>query len=106
MVGVIVSASVWGDLPHTEEAQHVINTVRVEVLLHMRQATAPPAASILMHIIPIVRRESPILLWISRCSSVSVKLEQVRLGPDVSTAFGHANGQISLQSNTHGLAVK
>jgi hypothetical protein len=34
--------SYLGDLPHAEETKDVVDTVCVEVLLHVRQAPAPP----------------------------------------------------------------
>lgn len=35
-----------GDLPHAEEAEHVIDTVGMEILLHVLEAPLPPRAAI------------------------------------------------------------
>lgn len=44
--------------------------VGVEVLIHMAKAALPPAAPIPVHFRPIVRRETPVLLGIARCTCV------------------------------------
>lgn len=35
-----------GDLPHAEEAEHVIDTVGMEILLHVLETPLPPRAAI------------------------------------------------------------
>ena len=48
-------------LPDTEEAEDMIHTVSVEIVLHLLEALPPPSEVILRHLVPVIRRESPVL---------------------------------------------
>mmetsp|Transcript_59783 Transcript_59783/g.140743 ORF Transcript_59783/g.140743 Transcript_59783/m.140743 type:complete len:628 (+) Transcript_59783:767-2650(+) len=94
-----------GDLPHAEEAEHVIDTVRMEVLLHVLQAPPPPAAPIPVHVVPVVGREAPVLLGVAWRASIAVELEEAWLSPHVLAASGDADGEIALDGHTLELCV-
>lgn len=72
-------------LPDTEETKNVIDTVGVEVLLHGTKPGTPPPKAVLLHLIPVVGRESPVLavggviVW--RRTSLLVHVEELWLKP-------------------------
>ena len=96
--------SVGRDFPYTEEAQHVVNTISIEILRHVLEATYPPATAVFYHLVPVVCRESPVLsvygevVW--RCSSLSVEVEVTRLLHDVTSVAVNANRNVTLEDNT------
>mmetsp|Transcript_34201 Transcript_34201/g.84091 ORF Transcript_34201/g.84091 Transcript_34201/m.84091 type:complete len:588 (+) Transcript_34201:776-2539(+) len=96
---VLPAPAVLGDLPHAEEAEDVVDAVRVEVLLHVREAPAPPRAPVAVHSVPVVGGESPVLLRVARRTAVLVQLEQLRLRPHVAAAARHPNREVSLERN-------
>ena len=61
----------------------MVDTVSVEVILHLCEAAAPPVVAVLGHLVPVVRREAPVLSAdrevVGRCTGRSVEVEQVRL---------------------------
>mmetsp|Transcript_64541 Transcript_64541/g.153950 ORF Transcript_64541/g.153950 Transcript_64541/m.153950 type:complete len:238 (-) Transcript_64541:1206-1919(-) len=82
----------------------MVDPVGVEVLLHVMEPPAPPPAPVLVHLIPVVGGEAPVLLRVARGASVAVQLEQVRLGPHVLGAARDADGEIALEC--HALALE
>mmetsp|Transcript_18343 Transcript_18343/g.46334 ORF Transcript_18343/g.46334 Transcript_18343/m.46334 type:complete len:556 (-) Transcript_18343:554-2221(-) len=93
--------AVAGDLPDAEEAQHVVDTVRVEVLRHVAQPPLPPLVVVGRHGLPRVRGEAPVLTLgvkdVGRRARGLVHAEEVRLNPGVHAALVHANGQVALE---------
>ena len=49
------------NLPDTEEAEYVVNTISIKVLRHILEAVYPPLTAVLNHLIPVVSREAPVL---------------------------------------------
>ena len=49
------------NLPNAEEAQDVVDTIGIEILGHLHEASLPPRIAIFGHLRPIVGREAPIL---------------------------------------------
>mmetsp|Transcript_36709 Transcript_36709/g.86139 ORF Transcript_36709/g.86139 Transcript_36709/m.86139 type:complete len:248 (+) Transcript_36709:384-1127(+) len=105
-VGVVAPpVAVLGDLPHAEEAEHVVDAVGVKVLLHVREPAPPPRAPVLVHRVPVVGREAPVLLGVAGGAAVLVQLEQVRLGPHVGGTPRDPDGEVALQGNSIGCRV-
>ena len=74
------------DFPDTEKAQHMVDAVGIEILLHFAEAAHPPLAAVTEHLVPVVGRESPVLPVSSKligwCSCLSVQVEVFRFCPD------------------------
>ena len=92
------------DFPDAEEAQHVVNSVGVEILSHLLEAANPPLVAIFGHLVPVVGGESPVLpilrevIW--WCSCLSVEIKQVRLCPCFHAVSGDADGDVALDDDT------
>ena len=71
------------DFPHPEKAQNVIDAVGMEVLLHVLKAATPPAAPILVHLAPVVRRKPPVLLRVAWRTCILVEFEEVGFRPHI-----------------------
>ena len=78
----VAEQSVYGccrNFPDAEEAQHVVDAVCVEVLLHILEAANPPLAAVGYHLVPVVCGEAPVLsahrevIW--RSTGLSVEVE-------------------------------
>ena len=94
----------YGDLPDTEEAQHVVDTVGIEIFGHLTEAAHPPRTAVLQHLVPVVGGEAPVLT-ISRerigwRSSLTVQVEVFRFYPGLHTITADADGDVALQDDT------
>ncbi len=49
------------DLPDAEEAKDMVYAISREVFLHLAETLEPPAETILLHLVPVVGREAPVL---------------------------------------------
>ena len=77
--------TVDGHLPDAEEAQHVVYSVGVEVFGHLLEAPDPPAIARLMHGLPVVGGEAPVLTVfgevVGRRAGRTLEVEQLGLRP-------------------------
>mmetsp|Transcript_25745 Transcript_25745/g.37789 ORF Transcript_25745/g.37789 Transcript_25745/m.37789 type:complete len:225 (-) Transcript_25745:1634-2308(-) len=104
--GLISSArAVFWNFPHPEEAQDVVDAISVKILLHVLQPPAPPVAAILVHLVPVVGREPPVLLGITGRTCILVQFENVGLGPHILRAARDPDGQVALDRNSKRLAI-
>ena len=92
------------NFPDAEEAQHMIDTVGIEELRHLTEATYPPLATVLQHLVPVIGWEAPVLTigreWIGRCTSLTVEVEVLWFYPSLYTVARDTNGDITLQDDT------
>ncbi len=69
-------------LPYSEETKHVVDAVGVEVLSHLAETCLPPGKTVLVHLLPVVGRESPVLSEhreiIGRSTGLAIHVEQTR----------------------------
>ncbi len=90
-----------GNLPYAEEAQHVIDAVGVEVLCHLGEASHPPGAAVLEHLVPVVGGEAPVLAvggkGVGRGSGLAVEVEVAGLNPSLHAVAAHADGDVALE---------
>ena len=99
------------NLPYTEEAQHVVDTISIKELRHILESTCPPLTVVFQHLIPVVGRESPVLTIhreIVRWSScLSVEVEVLRLCPYITSKTVYTDRNITLQDDSlgHGMLV-
>ena len=88
-------------LPDAEEAQNVVYTIGVEVLCHLAEAAHPPRIAILLHHIPVVGREAPVLPVdrevIGWGTCLTVHVEVVWLFPSLHAATIDADRDVALQ---------
>ena len=88
-------------LPDAEEAQHVVDAQRVEVLLHVAQSLTEQVVHLL--VFPVIGREAPVLSvhreGIGGRSCLHVEMEELRTGRGFCTLTVHANGQVTLQDD-------
>ena len=93
----------YGNLPYTEEPQHMVYTIGIEIARHILESPFPPQTSILEHLIPVVGWKAPVLpvhresVW--RCASLSVEVEIFGFGPHVTSLAVHADGDIALEDD-------
>lgn len=92
-----------GNLPDTEETEHMVDTVGVEETGHALEATHPPLASVAEHLLPVVGGESPVLPVdgevVGGRTSLAVEVEVAGLHPYVTTIAADANGDIALEDH-------
>ena len=92
-----------GDLPDAEEAQHVVDTVGIEILRHLPETAHPPGAAVSQHLVPVVGGETPVLSVgrevIRRRTSLTVQVEVLRLHPSLHTVTADADGDVALQDH-------
>mmetsp|Transcript_17129 Transcript_17129/g.28170 ORF Transcript_17129/g.28170 Transcript_17129/m.28170 type:complete len:317 (+) Transcript_17129:1725-2675(+) len=99
---------IW-DGPHTEEANDMVDAEGMEVLGHVLHAVPPPRVAVSSHMLPVVRRQLPVLapeatgVW--RRTSLGVEEEVLRVDPSVHRVFVDTNGEVALQANLAGLGV-
>ncbi len=90
-------------LPDTEESQHVVYAVGIEILVHVLEASHPPLAAVLEHGIPVICREAPVLsvdrevIW--RCSRLVAAVEVLRFLPHITAVGMHADRYVALQND-------
>ena len=94
--------AVCRNVPYTEETEHVVDAVSVEILSHIAESAHPPLASVSKHTVPVVRRESPVLsvgsesIWWRTC--LSVKVEVVRFEPHVASCTVDTDRYVTLEN--------
>ena len=96
-------------LPYTEEAQDMVNTICIEIVLHLRETTTPPLVVVLCHHIPVVRWESPVLTRdreiIRRSTCRGVQVEQLRVGISIHRVRRYTNRYIALHCNAQTMRI-
>ncbi len=96
------------NLPYSEEAQNMVDTVGIEVFRHFAEALFPPREAVAVHLLPVIGGEAPGLAEdrevIGRCSGLAVHIEQAGVHPGVDTGTRDAYGYIAL--NGHAFAVR
>ena len=50
-----------GHLPNTEETEDMVDSVCIEIILHLGETTSPPKETIFCHFVPVIRGEAPVL---------------------------------------------
>ncbi|EJX06047.1 hypothetical protein EVA_05845 [gut metagenome] len=93
------------NFPDTEETQDMIDSVGIEVLTHVCQASPPPLVAILTHLFPIIGRETPVLTidrkGIGRSARLAIEVEEFTIDPCRNTISVDANRNITLQDDPH-----
>ncbi len=96
-----------GNLPDAEEAEDMVYAVGVEIVAHLAQTRLPPGKARLLHLVPVVSGEAPVLAvgaeGIRRCTGLHIKVKEFRRHPGVGAGAAHAYGQVAL--NSHPMAV-
>ena len=91
------------DVPDAEKAQHVVNSVGVEVFSHLLETSNPPSIAFLSHCLPIVGGESPVLPVlrevVRRCTCLSIQIEKMRFRPGFHTVARNADGDVTLDDD-------
>mmetsp|Transcript_13105 Transcript_13105/g.39670 ORF Transcript_13105/g.39670 Transcript_13105/m.39670 type:complete len:245 (+) Transcript_13105:2656-3390(+) len=96
--------AVTRNFPDAEESQHMINSVGVKILGHVGQSPLPERITVLLHFVPLVCGEAPVLphfgkhVW--RCACRYVHAEVARMHPCIHTALVHSNREVALQDDT------
>ena len=93
-----------GYFPNAEKAQHVVDTIGIEILRHVLETAHPPNAVVGNHRIPVVGGEAPILAVhrevVGWSTSLAVQVEVLGLHPDIATMAVHANRNVTLQDDS------
>ena len=97
-------------LPDAEEAEDVVYAEGVEVAGLTLEALAPPAeVTFLLHALPVVRREAPVLPVgsevIGRGACGLLRVEEMRCHPDVDAVRRYADGEVTLEEDTSLLSI-
>ena len=89
------------DFPNAEKAQNVVNAVSVEVFRHFAETFHPPRITVLLHYVPVVGGETPVLTVyreiIGRCPRLAVQVEVIGFRPCFYTVAADADGNITFQ---------
>ena len=92
--------SLLRNLPHTEEAQYVVDADGVEVLLHPTQALSEPRNNS-RRFLPIISGESPVLTIgreiVRRCTCGAVETEELRMSSSLHTLTIDTDRYITFQ---------
>ena len=87
-------------LPDTEETQDMIYAVGIEIILHLAETLLPPAEVILCHLVPVIRREAPVLSAdrevIGRSTGTGVQIKQLRINSSIHAVRTDTNRYIAL----------
>ena len=97
-------------LPDAEEAEDMVDAEGVEVAGLTLEALAPPAkVAFLLHTLPVVRGEAPVLpvgsevIGWGACGLLGV--EEMRCHPDVYAVGRYADGEVTLEEDTSLLSI-
>ena len=97
------------NLPDTEEAKYVVDTISIKVLRHVLEAIYPPLTTVLYHLVPVVSRETPVLTihrevirWSTR---LTVKVEVTWFCPYVTAIAIDTNRNVTLEDYLMSLCV-
>src|SRR5690606_2592059 len=95
--------------PYAEETQYVIDAKCIEVITHLSEALFPPCESILLHALPVVGWELPVLSHcgevIRRSSGLRIHVIHFRRHPCIATIPVDSYGNIALQHNTFSMRI-
>jgi hypothetical protein len=98
----------YRNAPYPEEPKHVIDPESIKIITHLDEALVPPVKMILGHLLPVVRRETPILSLhckrIRRRASLELHVVQIRFNPCITTKAMYANRNISF--NDYSILVR
>ena len=97
-------------LPDAEEAEDMVDAEGVEVAGLTLEALAPPAeVAFLLHTLPVVRGEAPVLPVgsevIGRGACGLLGVEEMRCHPDVYAVGCYADGEVTLEEDTSLLSI-
>ena len=92
--------AVYRNVPYTEESEHVVDAISIEILSHIAESAHPPLTSVGKHTVPVVCRESPVLSVGSEsvwwCTCLSVKIEVVRFEPHIASCTVNTDWNVAL----------
>ena len=90
-------------LPNAEKAEHMVDSVRVEIPGHMTEPRLPPSVVLMDHRVPIISREAPILSVagkvIRRRACLAVEVKQPAVDPRRHTVATDAYRDVALQQD-------
>ena len=96
-----------GDLPYSEEAEDVVNAIRIKVFGHLAETCLPPCKAIFVHLLPVVGGEAPVLALyrevIRRRTGLAIHIEQARLYPRIYAGARDTDRYVAL--NSYAVAV-
>ena len=91
------------NLPDSEEAEHMVDTVSVEIVGHILETADPPLTSVLEHLVPVVCREAPVLTigreGVRWRTGLTVEVEVARFCPHIAAITIHADRDISFEDD-------
>ena len=97
------------DFPDAEEAQNVVDAVGVEVFGHFAETLHPPGIAVLLHHVPVVGGEAPVLSVgrevVGRGTCLSVQVEVMGLLPGFDTVAADADGDVALEHHSVGTGM-
>ena len=92
-----------GNLPDAEESEDMVDAEGIEVLRHLAHPRLPPGEAVLLHFLPVIGRESPVLTvrgeGIRRGAGLAVHVEEFRMLPGIHAHAGNTDGKVSLDGD-------
>ena len=89
------------DFPDAEESQNVVDAVGVKVFSHLLETFHPPFITVVLHHIPVIGGETPVLPVdreiIGWSTGLSVEVEIIRFCPGFYTVATDTDGDVPLQ---------
>ena len=89
------------NLPYTEESEHMVDTVSVEILRHLAETRFPPCEAVFAHLLPVVGREAPVLTEhgeiIRRRTRLAIHVKQARVNPRVGGVARYTDRYVALE---------
>src|SRR5687768_6492020 len=78
---------IGGNAPDAEKTQYMINAEGIEIIAHLFEPPAPPDKTILLHALPVVGGETPVLSFhckiVRGCARLPVHIVQFRCRPGI-----------------------
>ena len=71
---VKTASALGGNLPDAEESEYMVDSESVEVLRHFLQTGLPPGVIVLLHLLPVVSGEAPVLSVLAEGNRLSDRL--------------------------------
>ena len=88
----------------------MIHAVSIEIILHLPEARFPPSETVFRHLIPVIRRETPVLTGdreiIGRCSCRCIQIEQLRINGRIYGIRRDTDRYIALHSHADRVGVR
>ena len=82
----------------------MINSESIEISYHVLESLSPPSVVVVLHLVPVVRREAPILASCTKCigwrASTCVHVEQRRAFPRINRYLIDSNWDIADENNS------